>query len=48
MNLNPKLDLTIREIRGNKGVYTAASVACFWAGGVTVNDASSAETAFSY
>ena len=32
----------------NKAVYTAASVACFWAGAATLLIATSAKTAFSY
>ena len=32
----------------NKAVYTAASVACFWAGAVTLLTTSKAETALSY
>ena len=32
----------------NKAVYTAASVACFWAGAVTLLTTSKSETALSY
>ena len=32
----------------NKAVYTAASVACFWAGAVTLLTATKAEIALSY
>ena len=35
----------IFKIIMNKAVYTASSVACFWAGAVTLLIASSAETA---
>ena len=35
-------------LKKNKAVYTAASVACFWAGAATLLIATSAKTAFSY
>ena len=37
-----------KKKRKNKAVYTAASVACFWAGAVTLLTTYEAETALSY